>query len=212
MMMAFKKANELPPQFQKQMSEIFVDGWYKDLKIISRDRAKLERAFQHIFSLEDFYVAVVGHQINAFVGISDRKDQRRIVAFDKRELRRHLGFFKGSLANWALRKEMIKRKYPFEIQADTGVIEFVATRTSARGQGLAGKLIAHVMEVEHYKTYVLEVVDTNSGAIKLYERLGFFEFTREKSPYPPKQAGFEYMIYMKREKESKHDNINARNQ
>ena len=192
------KADKLSTDPRPVMSKIFVGGWYDVLKILCKDKGKLERAFEHIFKLDDFYVALVEQKIMAFIAVSERKNERRVIQLDRKELRKHLGFIRGSLTNWALTKEMIDKKYPFAIPVGTGVIEFVATLPEARGKGLAGKLIEYVMETCEYQEYILEVVDTNYGAIKLYERLGFSEFQREKSKHPKKYSGFEYMIYMKR--------------
>jgi len=192
------KASELLTDPRSAMSKIFVEGWYDVLKMLCKNKSKLQRAFEHMFKLDDFYVALVDQRIMAFIAVSERENERRVVHFDRKELRKHLGFIRGSLTNWALTKEMIDKKYPFVIPAGMGVVEFVATLPEARGKGLAGKLIEFVMADCGYQEYILEVVDTNYGAIKLYERLGFSEFTREKSKHPKKYSGFEYMIYMKR--------------
>jgi len=192
-------AEDLISNPRDEMSKIFVEGWYEDFKRLCKDKNKLRRAFEHIFTLENFYVAQVDKQIMAFVAVCDRIDEKRAIHLDAKIIRKYLGFFRGSIATYMLTKVLIKKKYPFQIPTGTGVIEFVATLPEARGKGLAGKTIEYAMEDANYQAYILEVVDTNHGAIKLYERLGFEEFTREKSPFPPKHSGFEYLIYMKRE-------------
>jgi len=191
-------AEDLSINPRPEMSKVFVEGWYNDLKKLCKDKNKLQRAFEHIFKLEDFYVTLIDKKIMAFVAICDRVDERRVIHFDKKIMQKHLGFFRGSIATYMLTKVLIKKKYPFQIPAGTGVIELVATLPEARGKGLAGRTIDHVINASDYQEYILEVIDTNHDAIKLYERLGFEEFTRAKSPYPPKHSGFEYMIYMKR--------------
>ena len=194
----FIKASELSDNPRSALSMIFVEGWYDVLKMLCKDKAKLQRAFEHIFNLEDFYVALVDKEIMAFVAVSKRENDRRVVQFDRKELRRCLGFVRGSLANWVLTKELIDKKFPFEISGNTAVIEIVATMTETRGKGLAGQLIEYVMRVQGAQEYILEVVDSNSSAIKVYESLGFTEFERKKSKHPKKYSGFEYFIYMKR--------------
>jgi len=191
------KASDFVGNPRPAMSKVFVEGWYNDLKMICKDKEKLQRAFEHIFDLEGFYLAVVDQKIMAFVGVCDRVEQRRIAYFDKKECRKGLGFIRGSIAAIVLTKILVKKDYPFDIPAGAGVIEFVATLPEARGKGLAAKLIEYAMADTNYKEYILEVIDTNHGAINLYERLGFKEFVREKSPYPPEKAGFEEFIYMK---------------
>lgn len=192
----FIKANNFPGNPRPMMSEVFVEGWYNDLKMISKDKEKLQRAFEHIFDLDGFYLAVVDQKIMAFVGVCSRINKKRIAYFDKKACRKGLGFIRGSFAALVLNKVLVEKDYPFEIPVGTGIIEFVATLPEARGQGLAGKLIEYTMADNEYQDYILEVIDTNHGAINLYERLGFVEFTRVKSPYPPQKAGFEEFIYM----------------
>ncbi|MCK8488852.1 hypothetical protein M0651_16905 [Paenibacillus sp. MBLB2552] len=48
-----------------------------------------------------------------------------------------------------------------------------------------------------YEDYFLEVVDTNTAAIRLYEKLGFVEFRRKPQRCFRKQAGFNARIYMR---------------
>ena len=192
------KAVDLSTDPRPVMSEIFACGWYDTLKILCKDKGKLVRAFEHMFKLDDFHVALVDKKIRAFIAVSGRENDRRVVSFDKKILRKHLGFIRGSLAYWVLTKEMIDKRYPFEIPTGTGVIECVATSPEARGQGLARKLLEHMMAISGYEAYVLDVVDTNHVAMRLYERLGFVEFERERSKYPKKYSGFEDLIYMRR--------------
>ena len=45
-----------------------------------------------------------------------------------------------------------------------------------------------------YNEYILEVVDANTSAIRLYEKLGYVEFARKPAP---KKSGFNYFVYMK---------------
>jgi ribosomal protein S18 acetylase RimI-like enzyme len=50
-----------------------------------------------------------------------------------------------------------------------GLIEFVATSDRYRGQGVATTIINHIINTTPYKEYALEVADTNTNAVKLYE-------------------------------------------
>jgi len=54
------------------------------------------------------------------------------------------------------------------------------------------------MAAEPYSEYVLEVIDTNAPAIRLYEKLGYREFTRTPAV---KGSGFNYYVYMKAARE-----------
>lgn len=80
-----------------------------------------------------------------------------------------------------------------------GSVEFVATHEMYRGTDVASAIIKHIFAVTPYSIYVLEVADTNTSALKLYEKLGYKEFMRIAHKYS-KQSGINHFIYMKYEK------------
>ncbi|WP_180850394.1 hypothetical protein [Bacillus sp. UMB0893] len=49
MRIEIKRASELEENTKKKMSEIFVDGFGKDLTIFSKDKEKLVKALEHMF-------------------------------------------------------------------------------------------------------------------------------------------------------------------
>lgn len=191
--MEYAKVSELTFDPRPQMGRIFADGFYDHLKPFSKDKDKLARATAHIFVLNKFYAAVEHDTIMAFIGCTDRKPPP--LKLDKKILKRELGFVRGGIANWGLNKFSVNHKYPFELSPQTGSIEFVATAPEHRGKGVAFGLLSHVMETEPFDEYVLEVVDANASAIRLYEKLDFNEFTRTSAP---KGSGFNHFVYMKK--------------
>ncbi|SES03248.1 Acetyltransferase (GNAT) family protein [Gracilibacillus ureilyticus] len=80
-------------------------------------------------------------------------------------------------------------------------IEFVATSSAFRGKGVATAIMSYLLTLHEYDYYILEVADTNTNAVKLYEKLGFMEFKRVKQKFS-KKAGINYRVYMKYEKEA----------
>ncbi|WP_327204809.1 GNAT family N-acetyltransferase [Paenibacillus sp. DMB20] len=111
---------------------------------------------------------------------------------NKASLRSGLGYVMGSLAYFVLKKEF---NAPLPYFDETGYIECVATLEKARGQGVSTALMRHVMHQLHFHHYVLEVVDTNEIAYRLYKKLGFEEFERKQAKPSPKR-GFNERIYM----------------
>ena len=194
--MEYSKASELPFDPRQQMGRIFATGFYQWLKHFSKDVTNLAEAFAHIFELEHFYVAVQNGEIAAIVACTAGKPSP--IRLDRKTLCRTLGFFRGNMACAVLTKSLINHVYPFELSGTTGTIEFVATAPEHRGKGVAGELITHVMDVMPFADYVLEVVDTNVAAVRLYEKLGFREFKRTPSPWG---SGFNHFVYMIREKD-----------
>lgn len=192
--MEIKRAGEAGEKARKKISDIFVGGFIQWLQYFSKDAEKLSRAFAHMFVLEAFYVAVIDGKFAGIAACTDGKTPP--VRLQSKELRRHLGFVMGSIAGMVLKKELENHPYPFPIEPGTGSVEFVATDGNHRGKGVASAIIRHIISDNSYGAYVLEVADTNTPAIRLYEKIGFREFLRvphKKS----KQSGVNHLVYMK---------------
>jgi ribosomal protein S18 acetylase RimI-like enzyme len=187
-------AGEFNHQTNAQMSRIFVDGFYQWLRFFSKDKAKLVKAFTHMFNPSVFYIATVNEEI---LGIAACTGERApSVRLDKKEFRRHLGLVRGFIAYTMLKKEFEGKKYPFPIEQDMGLVEFVAVAEQSRRQGVAAAIISHIFDTTPYAKYVLEVADTNASAVRLYEKLGFQEFMRVKLKHS-KRSGVNDLVYMK---------------
>ena len=193
--MDFKQAAVLPFDSREQISHIFTVGFYQWLKYFSKDKERLARSLAHMFDLNKFYVAVEDDKIAAITACTDGKSSP--IHLEKRELRRHLGFVGGSIAFIMLNIYLVNHPYPFEIEETTGSIEIVATAPEYRGQGVARSLIEYVIAATHYSEYVLEVADTNTTAVRLYEHLGFAEFMRMPEKHP-NQSGLNFYVYMRK--------------
>lgn len=178
-----------------QMSKIFAEGFSQWLDYFSKDKNKIAKAFAHMFFLDQFYVAIANGKVAGMTACTDGKSLS--IRLNKKELRKHLGFFKGSIAGVVLKKEW---ESLFEnLPPNSGSVEFVGTAIEFRGQGVASQIIRHILENAPYNDYVIEeVADTNIPAIKLYKKLGFEEYKRK--PLPEKSAqksGINYLLSLK---------------
>jgi ribosomal protein S18 acetylase RimI-like enzyme len=178
-----------------KISKIFVDGFYQWLHYFSKDKKKLVNAFSHMFNLDVFYVALLNDEICGIAACNDGKIKS--VHLEKKELKKYLGFVKGTIAYAVLNHEFEEKQYPFPIEPDMGCIEFVATSAEYRGKGVASAIITNIFKTTPYTNYVLEVADTNLNAVNLYTKLGFKEFKRVEEKHS-KTSGINYLIYMKR--------------
>lgn len=192
--MEFIRTDKLTFDPRAQMSRVFVEGFYMWLKRFSKDKEKLAEVFAHVFSLEYFFAAVEGREIAAMTACTGGFSP---ICLNRREFARILGFFRGNITFFNLRRHMIRNSYPFALGKKTGSIEFVATAQKFQNQGLGYELISYVMKENPYETYVLEVADTNAAAVRLYEKLGFKEMKRVKAP---KKSGVNFFIYMRKER------------
>ncbi|WP_264737806.1 GNAT family N-acetyltransferase [Cytobacillus firmus] len=187
------RACETDRNISNEMSTIFVDCFYQWLNYFSKDKAKLYRTFVHMFNTEVFYTAAVDNHIAAITACTNNIPS---VKLKYSEFRKHLGLIMGSISYIILKKEFEKKQYPFQISEKMGAIEFVATSVNYRGQRVATELLKTIMDSTSYDEYVLEVADTNTAAIKLYEKLGFAEFMRISQKHS-KRSGVNYLVYMK---------------
>lgn len=188
------RANEFNNDTKIKISEIFVEGFHQWLIFFSKDKDKLIKAFSHMFNLEVFYIAVIDEEIAGITACTDGKVPS--VHLSRKELKKHLGFFKGTITYFILKREFELKVYPFEITEGMGLVEFVATSNKYRGQGVASAIMKHIFASTPYDVYALEVADTNTKAVKLYEKLGYSEFLRVKQKHS-KQSGVNHLVYMK---------------
>ncbi|WP_010274284.1 GNAT family N-acetyltransferase [Paenibacillus senegalensis] len=198
-MITVSRADKLGPNAREQMAKIFAEGFKDWLVFFSKDENQLAAAFGHMFVLNQFYAAVIDNEIAAIAACTNC--QTPSVKLQPKELRKHLGWFKGSLAAFVLKKEFEAHfKNP---PSDTGSIEFVGTAAQFRGQGVASEMIRYIMESTPYKEYLIEeVADTNIPAMNLYKKLGFQEYRRTPVPQmKAKKIGITNFIALKYRKE-----------
>lgn len=189
------KANQTDLNARKEIGKIFAEGFTQWLGYFSKDKNIIAKAFAHMFILDQFYVAIKNSEIGGVAACTDGKSFS--VRLNKKELRSHLGFIKGSMAGIFLKKEF---EAPYEdFPPNTGSIEFVGTAPKFRGQGVASQIIKHIIEHAPYNDFVIdEVADTNIPAIRLYEKLGFEEYRRKTMPEKmAKKNGFNHLLSLK---------------
>jgi ribosomal protein S18 acetylase RimI-like enzyme len=192
--MEIKLARDFDKDTRKKISKLFVEAFEKDLKMISKDTSKLIKAFSHMFVLDYFYLGIIDNEIAGMMVCIDK--EHHCINHDKKILIKYLGCIKGLLANMIFKKYLQKYpKYPVEIDARTGSIEFVATNGKYRRMGIATEIMKYIFSLKLYENYILEVADTNDQAFNLYGKIGYKEVHRVKQKYA-KKIGINYLIYM----------------
>jgi ribosomal protein S18 acetylase RimI-like enzyme len=192
--MEIKRAKDLNDNIRGKISELFVEAFEKDLKIISGDTNKLTKAFSHMFALDYFYIGIIDNEIAGMMACVDKK--HFCINHNRKTLIKNLGVIKGLLANMIFTKYFNKYpKYPVDIDEKTGSIEFVATNKKYRKRGIASSIMEYIFSLGAYDKYILEVADTNEQALRLYEKLGYREVHRIKQKFA-KSIGINHLIYM----------------
>jgi ribosomal protein S18 acetylase RimI-like enzyme len=189
------RADQAEFDVRRGISEIFAEGFTQWLGFFSKDPKRIAAAFAHIFVLDQFHVALYKGQVVGMAACTDGTSLS--VKLDKNELRKHLGFYRGTMAGIFLKKEFETTfVHP---SASVGSIEFVGTAAEFRGQGVASQLICHILEHTPYEVYLIkEVADTNIPAMKLYYKLGFEEYKRRQIPMNrSNKIGINYLISLR---------------
>ena len=195
--MEVKRANELRGGAREEIGRLYAEGFGHWLRFFSQDTAVLAKAFQHMFLTEQFYVALIDGRVAGMTACTDGR--LAPVRLDGAALKMHLGGFKGTIAYLALKPNLEKLPYAFTPGENTATIEYVATAPQYRRQGVAGAIIRHIIENTAYQSYALTVADSNTGAVKLYESLGFCEQRRMRDKHP-RQSGIRDHIVMRYDK------------
>jgi ribosomal protein S18 acetylase RimI-like enzyme len=193
-MMEIKLAKDLNEDARGKISELFVEAFKKDLRMISRDADTLARAFSHMFVLDYFYVGIIDNEIAGMMVCVDK--YHYCINHDRKILVKHLGFIRGSLADMIFKHYFNRHpKYPVEIDDKTGSIEFVATSGKYQRMGIAAEIMEYIFSLKMYEKYILEVADTNERAVNLYRKMGYREVHRIKQRHA-KSIGINYLVYM----------------
>lgn len=191
-----KNLADIEHEIHTEISMVFVDAYYNDLKSISDDREKLVRIFKNAFIPEAFYVALMDGHVAGILACST--NQTRAISLDKADLVANIGFLKGNLVYLMMEKEF---HTPINYPDDTVYIESVATLSRARGKGVATKLLEHVIKKLPYREYRLSVKDNNKDALSIYEKHGFKEISRMKAGFFERRyTNYTHKLYMKYEK------------
>lgn len=192
-MVQVRRMNQYQRDVRDEVADLIVEGFYAKFVSLTKDRSKLAVAFREGIRSDLFYVAELDGEIAGILAVSS--STRRALVADKASLRRGLGLVMGSIAYRALRKEL-NSHLPYG--DDTGYIEWVATSGKARQRGVSTALFQHAMEHSSYTSFVLEVLDYNLNAYRLYAKLGFEEYGRKPAKGGEKTV-FKERIYMRRD-------------
>ncbi len=132
--------------------------------------------------------AIVARHAGEVVGLAGfHYDGRALVGIEWPDLRRRYGWLGGATRAFWL--SLFERK-PAEGEL---LMDGIVVAASGRGRGVGSELLRRIVDVAqgHGCTQVrLDVVDTNPGARRLYERHGFEAVKTESIPWLRRRFGF----------------------
>ncbi|APU13051.1 MULTISPECIES: GNAT family N-acetyltransferase [Actinoalloteichus] len=186
-------AVELGQNSRRTIAEIYSDAFRDDFAYFSKDLGVLADAFEHMMVPELFYVALIDGTPAGITACTDGRQQ--CVTLDGRQLRRHFGLVKGSIASAVFAREF-STAVP-NMTPSSASLEFVGTAAAYRGRGVAKAILHHLLALPQYDDYRLEYIsDINAPALGLYTKLGFTEYRRKKVRHT-RMTGINHYISMK---------------
>lgn len=177
---------------KKEIVNCILDAFQKDFSgfIKSVGRERVQQFLEECIREDLFYLMQDGSEIIGVSALSD--DRGRALQGIQNSARKYFGLLFGWILYLVNFKEFEKM---YCDSPDTAFIEFVAVKQEFQGRGIAGALLKEVISKTPYRSYLLDVVNTNDRAIHCYRKLKFTEMRREKVRFS-KQKGFTEKIFM----------------
>jgi len=181
--------SELSPVPRQEVARLFVESWKEDLRPLCKHMERWVHALAPALVPERVYVAVRDGEVLGMAVCS--AGAHRALHVTGSDLREHLGLLRGT-ALYPVMSHLFHKKLRYP--ETTLYIEGAAVAPASRGQGIATRIFEHLHTLP-YEEFVLDVVDTNPGAVRLYERLGYRECERHRAALGAK---YKELIYMRR--------------
>ena len=145
--------------------------WFETLDKCTEALSKLLQEDKFIFNIGNIYIAIDKEE-NEIAGLVCAIDTEAELDYDYTELKNRNERYKFTIENYVLPliEEVKDAEYVY--------ISNVCVHEEYRGKHVGNSLLKHI--IEHYRenltnTIVLDVIENNVNAVKLYEKLGFFQ-------------------------------------
>jgi ribosomal protein S18 acetylase RimI-like enzyme len=175
----------LPERYRRQAAELCYDAFHQKFEPIldspEHGSAILEAGLKSDFIL----MAVQQDQLAGVVGLE--YDGQYFFDLKRAAFVREFGWLRGLI------KMILFIPFAQHHREGDLTIGVIAVHAARRGQGVGTRLLQAVFDYaleKGFRSVSLEVVDTNLGAQRLYERLGFVAIKTRKYPYLRNLMGF----------------------
>jgi RimJ/RimL family protein N-acetyltransferase len=160
---------------KKPAATLFLSAFSEKLAPILGDDSAVLNLVQSRLVIQSCFSAVEGERLLGVLAL--QAQEQNFINPNFKNLWEQYGFFP------ALYKGVVLSFMKHNTQVGELYIEGIAVVESAQGKGVGSKLFEALdvfAKEERFSTITLEVIDTNSRAITLYERLGFCVVNRSK--------------------------------
>jgi ribosomal protein S18 acetylase RimI-like enzyme len=158
-----------PDALRSQVAALYDAAFGAKLATAIPDPVARLKALEEGFDPTHSFVATSGGQVLGVAGFKTATGALTSGITPER-LRAALGMLR------AIRAILVLALFQRRLSPDQLLMDGISVSPAARGRGIGTKLLEHLKQFaaqEGYRTIRLDVIDTNSAARRLYERLGF---------------------------------------
>jgi ribosomal protein S18 acetylase RimI-like enzyme len=192
--------NILTPRQKKETARLFFKAFpkkFNTLWVFPKDEKRAVKVLSRSIRYKSGFYALSGDRVLGFIGLEKGTGYYAPISFQS--LRSAFSVF-SSL--WRYVAYLFFRLLHGETDSDVIHIDPLVVSEQARGLGIGSSLLNKTFKYAKYlgkKKVILEVVDTNPLAKKLYERQGFRVVKEEDLSLFTKRAGFQILYYMEKD-------------
>lgn len=176
----------IPEHFRSDAAMLFEEAFGAKFSVAIPSQVRRIELVRSGLNLAHAFAAIDNDQLVGLVGYRTNAGSFTDgIAY--RSLLKQLGFFGGH------RAALILSLYERSMETGVLLLDGIAVAESMRGQGIGTRLLAAITEFardNHYQSIRLDVIDTNDGARRLYERNQFVESRTENFGYLRWLLGF----------------------
>lgn len=167
---------------------------FKHIWLFTKNEDKIKTVIKESININSGLYAWLDGEVLGFIGLKDK--EIGFLKYNYRAFKKAFGLVGGT---WRYFLNKLFTKYDTQPEFHQEVIELIVVSPKARGLGIGSILMDKAQEYAKgvgRKELILEVVDSNPKAKKLYERLGFYEFDKKDLGPLADKAGFSSYFYM----------------
>ena len=168
----------IPEEMRHQAAIICYEGFRSQMELLVGSQQKGIALLEQSLDLELALMALQQGRLVGFVGL--QYENRPFFRFKRSHFTQELGFLRGLLVY------LLFNLFATQILPQEMFINVIVVDASVRGKGIGTSLMQSVFEItqqNQFHAVVLDVIDTNPDARRLYERLGFKPVRTRKYGY-----------------------------
>jgi ribosomal protein S18 acetylase RimI-like enzyme len=184
----------MPEAMRHQAAVICYEGFRPQMESLVGSQQKGIAILERSLDVELALIALYQDRLAGFLGL--QYENRPFFQFKRSHFIRELGFLRGLLVF------LLFTLSATPIQKTEMFINVIVVDASMRGRGIGTSLINAAFEIaqqNQFHAILLDVVDTNPEARRLYERMGFIPMRTREYRYLRNLIGSSAVTTMKKE-------------